>query len=82
VKPAVASQSLLDCVNKRSLQWSKDSLEYKYRLYGVLQMPISTGYPVTMVDEADYRESMRQCDPKFVLPGRLYDLGYVGQWVP
>ena len=63
------SQTLVECVNRRTTTWSKDSQEYKYRLDGVIQMLISSGRPVTMVDEADYRESMRRCDPKFVIPG-------------
>jgi hypothetical protein len=62
-------QTLFECVNRRTATWSKDSLEYKYRLDGILQMLVSSGCPVTMVDEDDYRESMRRLDPKFVIPG-------------
>jgi len=30
-------------------------------------MLISSCRPVTMVDDAGYRESMRRCDPKFII---------------
>jgi len=69
VPKAGSSQTLSECMNRRIATWSKDSIEYKYRLDGVLQMLISSCRPVTMVDAAGYRESMRRCDPKFIIPG-------------
>jgi len=66
---ASQAQTISDCVNRRKISWSTDSIEYKYRLDGILQMLISSGRPVTMVDDADYRESTRRLDPKFSMPG-------------
>jgi len=65
------AQTLNDCLQRRINYWPKDSAEYRRRLDGVLDMIISTGYPVTMVDQPSFRKMLYTMDQKFKLPGEL-----------
>ena len=67
----VKSQSLQDCLKRRIVKWSNDSVEHKQRMTAVLDMLISTGYPVTLVDQPSFRTLMKTMDPKFAVPGNI-----------
>lgn len=55
--------------NRQSTQWDKNSAEYQRKLNSILQFLISSGYPVTMVDDPAFKEMISTLDPKFSLPG-------------
>ena len=40
--------------------------------HSLLQFLISSGYPVTMVDDPAFKEMISTLDPKFSLPGNEY----------
>ena len=63
------AQTVASCFYRNITSWPMTSREYTYRLEGILQMLISSGGPVTMVDDEDYRESLRRLYPKCALPG-------------
>ena len=69
VKRVSASHTLTECISRRTSDWSKESVQYKYCPDGILQMLITTGYPVTFMNDSSNRESFSEFDPKFVLPG-------------
>lgn len=67
--PPAKVQSLEQCVHRRATAWHSDSNEYKKRVSSLLNMLISTGYPLALVDQPSFRDLMHTMDPKFVMPG-------------
>ena len=58
VPKAASSQTLSECMIRCIATWCQDSVEYKYRLDGVVQMLISSCRAVSTVNDSRYRESM------------------------
>lgn len=65
------AQTLSDCLLRQINFWPADSAEYRRRLDSVLDVVISTGYPVTMVDQPSFRSMIHTLEQKFKLPGQL-----------
>lgn len=64
-------QTLGECLQRRVVAWPKDSTEQRQRVQSVMNVIASTGYPVTIVDEASFRGMIGVLDPKFKMPGWL-----------
>ena len=64
-------QTLGECLQRRVVAWPKDSTEHRQRVQSVMNVIASTGYPVTIVDEASFRGMIGVLDPKFKMPGWL-----------
>lgn len=67
--PSSKVQSLEQCIQRKPVMWPKDSAEYKRRSAAVMDMLITTGYPVTLVDKPSFRYMLTTMDPKFAPPG-------------
>lgn len=70
----VKSQSLEQCLTRKIVTWAKDSVEHKQRTTAVMDMLISTGYPITMVDHPSFRNMIQAMDSKYTVPGIFYDI--------
>jgi len=63
------SQTLQACIQRRVIEWPDDSAENKQRQEGVMNMIVSTGYPVALLDQPSFRDMIKIMDPKFKVPG-------------
>jgi hypothetical protein len=55
-------------------QWDRQSVQYKERMNAVRDMTITTGYPVTFVDQPGVRNMLKAFGPKFPVLGDKYVL--------
>ncbi len=53
------------------VQWGTKSNEYEKRLHALLEMLITTGYPITMIDNPEFRVMISTFNPKFRMPGEI-----------
>lgn len=68
----VTQQSITDCVNNRGVSkqfWDRKSPQNSERVNAVRDMIITTGYPVTFIDQPGVRNMLRVFDPKFPVLG-------------
>ncbi len=63
------SQTITDCVRNRRSLWARDSNEYNTKLDALAEVFISTGYPMTLLDDSAFRSLLTTLDPKFCPPG-------------
>ena len=63
------SQTLSECFNRKLQSWPRDSREHKTRIDALVNVFISTGYPLTFVDDPTFRKLLIELDPKFAVPG-------------
>lgn len=67
--PPLKSQSIEHCLQRRIVTWPNDSIEHKQRTTSVVDMLISTGYPVTLVDQPSFKAMTKTLDSKYAVPG-------------
>jgi len=75
---AVKSQTIAECLQRRIVSWPKDSTEHHERVQSVMEMVISTGCPITLLDQPSFRKMMAVMDQKFKMPG-LFTLFFLLQ---
>ena len=61
--------NIKDCFNRKIPVWSQLSTEHQRRTKALLDMVVSTGSPVSMMDNSAFRDFCRTLDPKFKPPG-------------
>ena len=62
-----SSQGIM-CMFKTTVQWSEESLEYKFRLQTLIDLFILARLPVSLVDNPAFRSFYTALEPKFPLP--------------
>lgn len=64
------AQTLGEFLERRIVSWPKDSVEHRRRVKSVINVVVSTGYPVRLVDQPSFRQMITVMDPKFKMPGQ------------
>lgn len=62
-------QSISACLSKRNNQWPKESNEYKTGMNALTDVFVSTGYPLTIINNHAFRTLLTTLDSKFTVPG-------------
>ena len=63
------NQSIAECLNRKLTKWPSDSNEYRSRLDALAEVFISTGYPMSLLDNPAFQAFIKSLDPKFTAPG-------------